>query len=288
MGLRWCRGTWWHRQHRLELWSNSNPIPLTCPDVGTYIITLDVQNECGIDSTSITVVVRDPLSATLNGPANVCEGDPIAFNAISPEADSFRWDFFGTDQFWIPTSNSNVTYTHSNPGTYNVMVEVALNGESPACSAQATLEVNVHSKPEVEVALTAAQGCDSLIVEAAELALQGTSYEWVLPDGTHASGPTTAPISLTTTGEHVFAVTATDAFGCTNTADDVATVHASPVATFVAEDVAKGRKPRSPTPASRAVAVPSCLGLGPLGTKATLASKTPHTRSQGWAHTRSR
>lgn len=223
-----------------RLWSNSNPIPLTFPDVGTYIITLDVQNECGIDSTSITVVVRDPLSATLNGPANVCEGDPIAFNAISPEADSFRWDFFGTDQFWIPTSNSNVTYTHSNPGTYNVMVEVALNGESPACSAQATLEVNVHSKPEVEVALTAAQGCDSLIVEAAELALQGTSYEWVLPDGTQTSGPTTAPISLTTTGEHVFAVTATDAFGCTNTADDVATVHASPVATFVADDVCEG------------------------------------------------
>ena len=70
--------------------------------MGTYTITLDVENACGIDGTSITVVVREPLSASLNGPTDVCEGEPIAFNAISPEADSFRWDFTAQDSLGSP------------------------------------------------------------------------------------------------------------------------------------------------------------------------------------------
>ena len=223
-----------------RLWSNSNPIPLTFPGVGTYTITLDVENACGIDGTSITVVVREPLSATLNGPTDVCEGEPIAFNAISPEADSFRWDFYGSGQSWIPTSAGNVTWTHNTPGTYEVVVEVGLDGQSASCSTQATHVVEVHGKPAVDLALSDSEGCDNLVVTAEELALEGASTTWVLPDGSTTSGPTTAPISLTTVGTHLFAVTVTDAFGCQNVANEVATVHASPAAAFVAANVCEG------------------------------------------------
>ena len=223
-----------------RLWSNSNPIPLTFPGVGTYTITLDVENGCGIDGTAITIVVREPLSASVSGPADVCEGEPITFNATSPEADSFQWDFYGTGQSWIPTSSGNVTWTHNTPGTYEVVVEVGLNGQSASCSAQATHVVEVHGKPEVDLELSAYEGCDNLLVTAEELAGQGASYAWVLPDGTTATGPTTAPMSLTTVGTHLFAVTVTDAFGCQNVANDLATVHASPVAAFVAADVCEG------------------------------------------------
>ena len=131
-----------------RLWSNSNPIPLTFPGAGTYTITLDVENGCGIDGTAITIVVREPLSASVSGPTDVCEGEPITFNATSPEADSFQWDFYGTGQSWIPTSSGNVTWTHNAPGTYEVVVEVGLNGQSASCSAQATHVVEVHGKPE--------------------------------------------------------------------------------------------------------------------------------------------
>ena len=223
-----------------RLWSNSNPIPLTFPGVGTYTITLDVENGCGIDGTAITIVVREPLSASVSGPADVCEGEPITFNATSPEADSFQWDFYGTGQSWIPTSSGNVTWTHNTPGTYEVVVEVGLNGQSASCSAQATHVVEVHGKPEVDLELSANEGCDNLLVTAEELAGQGASYAWVLPDGTTATGPTTAPMSLTTVGTHLFAVTVTDAFGCQNVANDLATVHASPVAAFVAAGVCEG------------------------------------------------
>ena len=205
-----------------RLWSNSNPIPLTFPGVGTYTITLDVENACGIDGTSITVVVREPLSATLNGPDDVCQGEAITFNATSPEANTFRWDFYGTGQTWIPTSSGNVTWTHNTPGTYEVAVEVGLNGQSASCSAQATHVVEVHGKPSVDLSLSASEGCDNLDVTAQELALEGASYSWVLPDGSNASGSTTGPVSLTTVGTHLFTVTVTDAFGCHNVANELA------------------------------------------------------------------
>ena len=223
-----------------RLWSNSNPIELTFPSVGTYTITLDVDNACGNDNTAITVVVREPLSVDLSGPDHVCEGQPISFNTSAPEANTFKWDFYGTGQYWVATSSGNVTWTHNNPGVYEVTLEVGLNGQSASCSSQATHEIEVHAKPEANIVLSESEGCDSLTLDAQEVLLEGSTYEWTLPNGSSASGPEVEDYTMLEVGTHLFALTVTDEFGCQRTTNEMAVVHASPVADFVAADVCEG------------------------------------------------
>ena len=116
-------------------------------------------------------------------------------------------------------------------------MEVGLNGQSASCSAKPRM-VEVHGKPQVDLELSAYEGCDNLLVTAEELAEQGASYACCPMERPQRDRQ--PPISLTTVGTHLFTVTVTDAFGCQNVASDLATVHPSPVAAFVAADVCEG------------------------------------------------
>ena len=74
-------------------WVNSDPVTLTFPEVGEYTITLAIENYCGVDEQSITIVVREPLAADVSGPVEACEGERLEFTATAADADFFEWDF---------------------------------------------------------------------------------------------------------------------------------------------------------------------------------------------------
>ena len=76
-------------------WNDSNPITLTFPSTGVYTIDLCVENFCGVDCETISILVREPLVADLTGTEEICEGDNGIFLATALDADWLMWDFQG-------------------------------------------------------------------------------------------------------------------------------------------------------------------------------------------------
>ena len=221
-------------------WVNSDPIPLTFPSVGEYTISLGIENYCGIDEQSITIVVREPLTADVAGPSVVCAGDRLEFTATAPDADWFEWDFYGTDQNWYPSQSGNMIWTFNAPGDYDLTVQVGLDNQSESCVAQAIHQVQVQAKPQAAIVLSEIEGCDELVVDAEELYLEGTTYEWTLPNGSTTSGTEIHNVELGTTGSHLFALAVTAENGCVNVVNETVDIYPSPIADFTSGSVCEG------------------------------------------------
>ena len=213
---------------------------LTFPQVpGTYTVTLAIENACGIDSTSIDIVVREPITADLSGPEEVCQSTEAAFVATAAEADWFEWDFYGTGSDVVALSGDESWY-YNQPDTYNVVVRVGLDNDSESCVAEATHEITVLPKPRVEIQLSETEGCDELEVSGVEVRNEGTTYEWILPDGSGVSGPSFDDHDIATVGTHVFTLTATGLNGCSRTTNETVEIFPSPLAAFTAGSVCEG------------------------------------------------
>ena len=221
-------------------WTTSTPITLTFPSTGIYTVELEVENYCGVDNTTLQIEVREPLTAELTGPSEACQGERLDFMASSPGADWFNWDFYGTNAIWYPSSTGEMQWTYNSPGQYTITVAMGLAGETESCVAQAIHKIDVLPKPRAEVDLSQDEGCDAMTVVAEEIYLEGTAYEWALPDGSIAFGPESPALELLTSGTHVFGVTVTGSNGCTRQALATAEVFASPAADFASGDVCEG------------------------------------------------
>ena len=222
-------------------WINSNPLTLTFPGVGVYTISLAVENYCGIDEESITIVVREPLTAALTGPAEACEGESMNFQATAPESEWFEWDFYGTDQIWYSSSTGNMTWAYNTPGTYEMAVKVGLNGQSESCTAIANHLVEVKEKPRAEISLSETEGCESLNVIVEEVHGEGDSYTWTWPENANIiATPGVILAQLTELGTHVFSVEVAGTNGCKRVANATAEVFPSPEADFTSGAVCEG------------------------------------------------
>jgi|GEM_PF-637125 len=222
-------------------WTNSNPVTLTFPGVGEYTINLAIENYCGIDEESITIVVREPLSADVTGPVQVCQGDRNEFTATAADADWFDWDFYGTDSYWYPSETGNMIWTYNTPGTYEVAVNVGLDNQSESCTATATHTIEVMPKPEAAIALSQAEGCDDLVTTVDETYREGVAYDWTWPEGAVVEPLGDAHVAtLAELGTHAFAVEVTGANGCVAVANAVAEIFPSPVAEFTSGAVCEG------------------------------------------------
>jgi PKD repeat protein len=222
-------------------WTNSNPVQLTFPSTGTYTIWLAIENYCGIDSAAIDIVVREPLTATVTGPVEVCEGDRNTFTATAADADWFEWDFYGTDSYWYPSTSGNMIWTYNSAGTYELAVNVGLENQSESCTATATHTITVKPKPRAEIALSSAEGCDELSTTVTETYGEGASYTWTWPENAMiVATPSGTMATMTEVGTHAFAVEVTDANGCTAVANATAEVFPSPSADFTAGTVCEG------------------------------------------------
>ena len=222
-------------------WNDSNPITLTFPSTGVYTIDLCVENFCGVDCETISILVREPLVADLTGTEEICEGDNGTFVATALDADWVIWDFQGNGSTFPGTPGSNATSpSYNTPGTYTVAVEVGFNNQSDACTATAFHDILVKPAPTSAVALSESTGCESLTVTATESNGEGAEYLWTLPDGTQANGISSGAVLLDDVGAHPFSVMVTGSNGCVAVANAVAEVFDAPTADFLVSDVCEG------------------------------------------------
>ena len=173
--------------------TQGSSITVSAPGVYSCIFT----NEYGCTSErSVTVSTLSDFA--ISGNPHVCEGGSTLLSA--PAADSCLWS----------TGAQNFSILVSSPGTYTVTI---YQGQ---CSASASVVVTSAALPTPTILgnTTICQNQSTTLT-----ANGGTSYAW-------SSGGTTNSINVTQSG--VYTVTATNAEGCTATANITVTVNPLP------------------------------------------------------------
>jgi len=189
------------------LWSSNSEVTqsITVLTSGTYSVTVIDQNGCegeALAAVEVTVFIPDPVSITVDGASQFCDGDSVVLTAS--QGDSYSW---------MPNGENTQSITVFESGNYIVIVTDA-NGCELTSDA---VTVTVFDLPEPVVSLSGpsilCEG-DSVILTAT----QSDAYLWY-PDG-----QTTQSITVYVAG--LYAVGVTDANTCVAASDTVdITVH---------------------------------------------------------------
>lgn len=124
--------------------TNSN---LIANQAGNYTVVVN-NGVCSSTSSVFTVSFYTPVITGAGGSNQICQGGTLVLTASNGV--SYQWQLNGTD---IPGA-TNATYTATQAGTYNVVVN---NGSCTASSSNFVLTEIVNPSPSINV--TAAGGC---------------------------------------------------------------------------------------------------------------------------------
>jgi hypothetical protein len=184
------------------LWSTgATTSSITASTSGTYNVTVTNANGCSSVSTNqlITVNANPTASISTNGSTNLCTGGSIVLMATP--SSSYVWNTGAT--------TSSITATTA--GSYSVTVTNA-NG----CSATSTAtSVVVNASPSATVTASGPTSiCSGSNVVLSATSVVGNTYQWS-NNGVLISGATSGSYTATTSG--TYAVTVTNASGCSAT-----------------------------------------------------------------------
>lgn len=222
--------------------SGSGPSPMhiyfnnTALDA-VYPITLIASNAFGcVDTTYDQVTVYPaPTAQLLIAPATGCHPLTATLTNLSTGANVVTWNY-GDGQS-ADTSAVSHEHTWSNfagPGTTTYPISITATTAN-GCASMATGQVQVF--PAVTAAFTSdTSGCAPLPIDFTNVSTGATTYTWSLGDG-QSSNATSPSHSYANQGlnDASFDVllTASSAFGCSDTATTTILVHAQPIAQFV-------------------------------------------------------
>ncbi len=187
-------------------WSNgATTQSITVSTGGTYAVTVSNSNGCSATSAAQAVSVTTAPTATVSasGSTSFCQGGSVTLSA--PAGYSYSWSNGATAQQIVVNTS----------GTYSVVVSA---GAGCTATAQA-VQVTVNSLPTATISTTGSTTfCQGGSVNLSSST--GTTYRW-------SNGATTQTITATTGG--TYAVTVTNASGCSSTSSTQAvTVNALP------------------------------------------------------------
>lgn len=171
------------------LWSNGETTQTISANVaGTYTVSVTSPEGC-VGSDALTLVNAATPNVDLGTDITACEGESVTLSN----------DYPGATTIWS-TGATSPSILVSSTGTYSVRVTLVTG-----CFDTDTVQVTVNPVPTVSL------GSDSTICEGETLVLNagnpGATYLW-------SNGATTQSITVGT--ENLYAVTATNTFGCTD------------------------------------------------------------------------
>jgi hypothetical protein len=184
-------------------WNNgvTNGVAFTPATTQTYTVTGTDANGC-TNTAQVTVTVNALPVVSAGANQSICSGAQVTLNGSG--ATSYAWNNGVTN---------GVAFTPANTQMYTVTGTNA-NG----CSNTAQVTVTVNALPVVSA------GANQSICSGAQVTLNGsgaTSYAW--------NNGVTNGVAFTPATTQTYAVTGTDANGCSNTAQVTVTVNALPV-----------------------------------------------------------
>lgn len=179
------------------LWSTGETTQsISVNNPGTYSVTVTNSNGCSNSATQTVSLMEQP---TILGNNHICSGQSTTLSASG--SGSYAWSNGASTSF----------ITVNTPGNYTVTVTLP-NG----CSSSATVNVSVGTTPTPTIlgSTTFCQGQSSTLT-----ANGGVSYAW-------SNGGTGNSVSVSQSG--IYTVTATNAEGCSATANVTVTVNPLP------------------------------------------------------------
>lgn len=188
------------------LWSSGQNTPsITVSPTATTTYTVTATNGLVCTSTaSLAITVSTPPVATITGPTSICPGDTVTLNATG--GGTYSW------------SNSAITPSISvSPGGATTYIVTVTDASGCTSTASHNLGTGATLSPSITGATSVCQGSSVTITASG-----GSSYTW-------SSGQNTASITVTPGSQTTYTVTASNATGCTGTAQHTISVNPLPV-----------------------------------------------------------
>lgn len=194
--------------------STEDPLTLTFPDPGQYIVRVQAFNDTSGcvdqagDTINVTTLQADFSAINTEG----CAPLNVEFTDESIDAASYEW-YFGTGDY---SQAQDPTYSYSDIGTYDVIhVVTDVNGCTDTI-VEPELVTVIGSIVNFEVSNTV--GCDSLAVSFNDLTTPPnsvTDWLWDFGDGNTSTQENPTHV-YETAGSYDVSLTITDLGGCTN------------------------------------------------------------------------
>ena len=202
-----------------------------------YTVTMsEADGSCSLEG---TFYASAPASDFWSSSQSVCEGTSVQFHQETTGVE-YQWNF-GVNSNFLNTSTGHVSFTFQNPGTYEVQSVIAYPGTSGACADTSSIAINVLPKPEIDMTLSATNGCGNLTVSGEVAAENSYLYVWgFMPSPSFQSGMTLDPITFNSPGNHPISVAVTGINGCQSTAQQIVTVHHQPTPDFTFDNACFG------------------------------------------------
>ena len=233
---KWDFGNYWGKGHdsiiNWTAWPPSFPKTLAYPGLGNYTVMLYDSNECGIDTSSITVsIVNRPTAGLKVKPDTVCLGTAMSFTNTSSTGYSYKWNFGdgGTSTSYNPPA-----HTYASAGNYTVYVVAYISAAASSCKDTARLVVTVLPSPVANFSYTPQTGCNSITTAFTDESTSTgviTSWQWNFGNSNTFNGQA-PPAQTYTTGTYTVSLLATSANNCKNTKTQTITVYQKPVPQF--------------------------------------------------------
>ncbi|MGB3546497.1 MAG: choice-of-anchor L domain-containing protein [Saprospiraceae bacterium] len=173
--------------------STDPKVVLTPQTTTTYTFT--ATNSCGVVTRDVLVTVAGPIDLSINGPTELCSGDPVSLsaqtNAAAGVMEQFTWTVNG-----IITGFNQTVELMSVPGVYNVQLTYSYN-DCETLTRSTTVTVFESPSLQLPQVTTICLG-ESLTLNLAPTA--ATTYQWTGTDGFTSTdaAPTVTPTTTTT------------------------------------------------------------------------------------------
>ncbi|MBS1646235.1 MAG: PKD domain-containing protein [Bacteroidetes bacterium] len=233
---KWDFGNYWGRGHdsiiNWTAWPPTFPKTMAYPGVGNYNVILYDSNQCGVDTTTLTVsIVNRPTAGLTVNPSTVCVGTPITFTNTSSMGYSYKWNF-GDNSVYTPAGYTPQSHTYASAGSYTVSVVAYIVGAPGSCKDTARIAVTVLPAPVSNFTDAPATGCNTLSTTFTDASSGGvTNWAWSFGNGQSFNGQS-PPVQNYTTGVYTASLTVTSGNGCTNVSTKTLTVYQKPVPQF--------------------------------------------------------
>lgn len=202
----------------------------------TFTVKLIAQNECGIDSFKVDVVVLPnavrPFLIIDGNTAAGCAPQVVKMVNNSTNANRFVLNYGDGSPLYISTKVPDTLYhTYANAGTYVVSL-LASNGCSDSTTNQT---VTFYQKPSASFTIPKTTYCAKEAIAFTNTSATGLSYEWLFADGNTATTYNTTH-SYANAGTYIAKLVVRNIVAtgitCTDTARVTITVIANPIATI--------------------------------------------------------
>ncbi|MFN6374602.1 MAG: PKD domain-containing protein, partial [Chitinophagia bacterium] len=220
---------------------NQNPT-YSYPNEGNYTVTLTATSAFGCsDSAKVNIAVKNIIkpSFTVNNKNQCISGNSFILTNTTPtQPEATTYDWFLVDANGSTTINPNPNYTFTQPGNYTIkLIATSASG----CKDSTSTDVTVYPKPTVAFTANNATQCLAgnafTFTNTSSITSGSLTYTWNLGNGVTTNNNNTSYLyAYPNEGNYTVTLTATSAFGCSDSAKVNIAVKKSPVAAFSIND----------------------------------------------------